>query len=186
MLSNSSNVLSRFSGRSWHSQTTITFQPASSSCFFFRASRSILVFILLCQNSALFLGQTKYLHPSCPCQKHPFTNITVLYFGNTTSGLPGSFCHFFGNGIPLKINISLQSLPASCPCHVCRTYYSSGQPYYEHPSSLSISLSIWRICQKTPSSNFTGMLFPAIRIILSLENNWSPLWNATLLFFNFQ
>jgi hypothetical protein len=41
------------------------------------------------------LGHTKYLQPSCACQKQPFTKITVLYLGRTMSGFPGSRTSFF-------------------------------------------------------------------------------------------
>ena len=51
-----------------------------------KANRSIFA----CQNSVLLFGNTKYLHPSCPCQKHPFTKITVRYLRITMSGCPGS------------------------------------------------------------------------------------------------
>ena len=42
--------------------------------------------IQLDEKSALALGVT--LRQSCPCQKHPSTNITILFFGNTKSGFP--------------------------------------------------------------------------------------------------
>lgn len=61
-----------------HSQTIPTRQPSSKSCFISALSLSLLRFILFCQNSVFVLGITKYLHPSCPCQKHPFTKMTVL------------------------------------------------------------------------------------------------------------
>ena len=50
--------------------------------------------ILFCQNSVLVLGIANNLHPSCPCQKHPLTNIAVLYLRITMSGLPGTFFTF--------------------------------------------------------------------------------------------
>ena len=35
-----------------------------------------------------FCGYTKYLHPACPCQKQPSTNIAIFCFRNTKSGCP--------------------------------------------------------------------------------------------------
>lgn len=78
-----------------HSQTTMTFQPSFCNFKTSRSSRSTFPAIFFFQKSELFCGHTKYLHPSCPCQKQPFTKITVLYFGSTTSGFPGSFASFF-------------------------------------------------------------------------------------------
>lgn len=37
------------------------------------------------------IGRTKYLHSSCPCQKHPLNKITVRYFFRTISGDLGNF-----------------------------------------------------------------------------------------------
>lgn len=55
-----------------------------------RPSRSLLPEIFCSQNSGRVAGIVARLHPSCPCQKQPWTKITALYFGSTISGLPGS------------------------------------------------------------------------------------------------
>ena len=44
---------------------------------------------LLSQKFCRDLGVYAYGHFSCRCQKHPWTNITVLNRGRTISGLPG-------------------------------------------------------------------------------------------------
>ena len=88
-------VSSNRSPFSSHSQTTITFQPRAWSSCCWRKSRSTLPFIFFSQNSALFFGQTKYLQPSCLCQKHPLIKMHVLYLGRMMSGLPGRSLTFF-------------------------------------------------------------------------------------------
>lgn len=74
-----------------HSQTTITFQPNASSAATSCASLSLLRRIFSCQNSTFDRGILNLSHPGCPCQKHPFMNITVWYLLSTMSGHPGSF-----------------------------------------------------------------------------------------------
>lgn len=76
-----------------HSQTTITFHPASRSNSLFRLSRATLPRILGSQYSGLEDGQTKR-GQSCLCQKHPFTKITAWYLGRTMSGQPGKLRTF--------------------------------------------------------------------------------------------
>ena len=61
----------------------------ASSCFTL-LSRSWLLIIFACQYSVLDFGITNSPHPSCPCQKHPFTKMHVLYFLSTMSGFPGN------------------------------------------------------------------------------------------------
>ena len=65
-------------------------QPISANFRCSSKSLSLLRSIFACQNSVLLFGNTKNLHPSCPCQKHPFTKITVRYLRITMSGCPGS------------------------------------------------------------------------------------------------
>ncbi|CAN5379511.1 hypothetical protein BH20BAC1_BH20BAC1_14140 [soil metagenome] len=47
---------------------------------------------------ALVFGTTKYLQPSCPCQKQACTNITVLYFGKTPPDRRGRQYQACGGG----------------------------------------------------------------------------------------
>lgn len=87
-----------------HSQITKTFQPYflnSSETFL---SRNLLPWIFLNHQSVFVFGNTKFLHPSCPCQKHPCTNIMVLYLANTISGLPGKsfLCNLYLTPLPNK------------------------------------------------------------------------------------
>ena len=49
-----------------------------------------------------------YLHPSCLCQKHPFTNIAVLYFFRYMSGCPGTVLEFNPYLYPLANNSFLR------------------------------------------------------------------------------
>ena len=86
-----SAILSFFNS---HSQTVITFQPRCFNSSFYIISLSLVLLILFIQKSVLVFGSTKYLHPSCPCQKHPLTKIIVLYFLKIISGFPGSFLLF--------------------------------------------------------------------------------------------
>lgn len=79
----------------------ITRQPCSVSVLRLSASRSILRLIFLCQYSSLLDGQTN-LPQSCLCQKHPLTNITVLYLESTISGHPGSLRTFLRYRSPLE------------------------------------------------------------------------------------
>ena len=73
-----------------HSQTTITFHPNASRAATSCASLSLFRRIFSCQNSTFDRGILKLSHPGCPCQKHPFMNITVWYLLSTISGHPGS------------------------------------------------------------------------------------------------
>ena len=59
---------------------------AATSC----ASLSLFRRIFSCQNSTFDRGILNLSHPGCPCQKHPFMNITVWYLLSTMSGHPGS------------------------------------------------------------------------------------------------
>lgn len=77
--------------RSSHSHTRITFHPKSSNACIDSRSRSMLRSIFSFQNSKFDFGNRKYLQSSCPCQKHPLTKMTVLYFGKAISGVPGNF-----------------------------------------------------------------------------------------------
>ena len=82
--------MSLLEGFSWHSHIVMLCHPMLASSCFTLLSRSWLRFTLLCQNSVLVLGITNSPHPSCPCQKHPFTKMHVLYFLSTMSGFPGN------------------------------------------------------------------------------------------------
>jgi len=73
-----------------HSHTVKTCQPADCNSLSFNLSRATVPENFSSQNSCLALGVYAYLHPSCRCQKHPCTKMTVLYFGNTMSGLPAN------------------------------------------------------------------------------------------------
>src|SRR5690606_4133494 len=86
-----SSVVFLFSGFNSHSQMTIEFHPLSFKSFIALMSLFIVSSILSCHHCVLVLGNTKYLHPLCPCQKQPFTKITVLYLVSVKSGFPGSF-----------------------------------------------------------------------------------------------
>lgn len=74
-----------------HSQTTITFHPSFCSLAIFSLSRLWLYVILSFQKSVFVLGMLDFLQFSCPCQKHPFTNMAVLNLGRTISGCPYRF-----------------------------------------------------------------------------------------------
>ena len=83
------SVLSLLFGFSSHSQTTMTCQPIAASFFCSSLSRSLFLWIFFSQKSVFVFGIRKYLHPSCPCQKHPLTKIQVRYLRSTRSGWPG-------------------------------------------------------------------------------------------------
>lgn len=73
-----------------HSQITMTLHPICSKAAVLLLSLSMLRFNFLSQYSALATGRIfACLQVGQPCQKQPCTNITVLYFGRTISGLPG-------------------------------------------------------------------------------------------------
>ena len=71
-----------------HSQTERTDQPRRRNLCSFDRSRSLFLFSFGIQYSEFAFGILPSLH-ECPCQKHPFTWIIVLYFGRTISGHPG-------------------------------------------------------------------------------------------------
>lgn len=85
-----------------HSHIVMTFQPISLNSWLCLMSFSILRWNFCCQYSELVLGVVVYLHPSCLCQKQPWTKITVLYFGRTISGFPGRAVTFFRYLNPLR------------------------------------------------------------------------------------
>ena len=98
------SVSSTFLGFNSQVQIVITRQPKVWSSVSACKSR-VWVFVIFCRHhSVLVLGSTKYLQPLCPCQKQPFTNITVLYFGRTISGFPGRFfrCKRYRNPLANK------------------------------------------------------------------------------------
>ena len=67
----------------------MTFRPSFISKSEFLSSRDLLFDIFFLQKSIFEDGNFPFLQ-LCPCQKHPFINITVLYLGKTISGLPGN------------------------------------------------------------------------------------------------
>ena len=79
--------------RKSHSQTVINFHPSFLSNLLFFKSRFWLLAILVFQNCLFDFGILAILHllDSCPCQKQPWTNTTVLCFFKTISGLPERF-----------------------------------------------------------------------------------------------
>ncbi len=106
-----SRVFLLSTGDSSHSHTTITFHPSASRAAVSAASRSLFLRIFSAQNSTLLCGSLNFPHPGCPCQKHPFMNITVWYLLSTRSGHPGSLleCSEYLNPIecsPLRTTIS--------------------------------------------------------------------------------
>ncbi len=85
-----SRVFLLSTGDNSHSHTTITFHPNASRAATSCASLSLFRRIFSCQNSTFDRGILNLSHPGCPCQKHPFMNITVWYLLSTMSGHPGS------------------------------------------------------------------------------------------------
>lgn len=83
------SVCSRLSAFSSHSHTVMQCHPMAASSCCTLLSRCLLRFILAAQKLTLLFGILKYLHPSCPCQKHPFTKMHVRYLRSTMSGCPG-------------------------------------------------------------------------------------------------
>ena len=77
-----------------HSNTSITFHPKATRAASFFSSLALFFIIFSVHHSVLVLGMEKYLQFSCPCQKQPCTKMTVLYFGSTMSGFPGSFLSY--------------------------------------------------------------------------------------------
>ena len=132
-----------------HSQTTITFQPNASSAATSCASLSLLRRIFSCQNSTFDRGILNLSHPGCPCQKHPFMNITVLYLLSTMSGHPGSFleCNEYLNPSEcshLRTTISGRvSFPLIRDIQLCRCslVIVSGIVLYSYTNILKSSLN---------------------------------------------
>lgn len=85
-----SSAVGRVFFRSPHSQITMTFHPISFSSGTFLLSLAKLSANLTAHFSALFFGNVALGHATCWCQKHPWTNIAIRYFGSTMSGHPGS------------------------------------------------------------------------------------------------
>lgn len=101
---------------SWQFQITIALHPDFFNSLFTLLSLSILLWILEFQNSTLDVGLAALLQ-LCPCQKHPWTKITILCFGKTTSGLPERDLTFFLNRNPClnkKLLTKISGL-VSCP-----------------------------------------------------------------------
>ncbi len=132
-----------------HSQTTITFQPNASSAATSCASLSLLRRIFSCQNSTFDRGILNLSHPGCPCQKHPFMNITVWYLLSTMSGHPGSFleCNEYLNPSEcshLRTTISGRvSFPLIRDIQLCRCslVIVSGIALYSYTNILKSSLN---------------------------------------------
>lgn len=78
-------------GTDWQVNRFTVCHPISRNSILRFRSLSWLRLIFSCQKAVFVLGKTKYLHSSCPCQKHPLMKITVLYFFRTISGDPGNF-----------------------------------------------------------------------------------------------
>ena len=74
-----------------HSHTTATRQPSSSSARVVLRSRSIVPENFSRQNAEFDAGVVVKRHPSCRCQKQPWTWIAARYFGKTISGRLGKF-----------------------------------------------------------------------------------------------
>lgn len=88
----------------WHSQTVITFQPLSINSRFDLASRAMFASNFSDQNPLLVFGVDARPHPSCRCQKHPWTSTTVLCLGRTMSGRPGRSGAWSRNLYPIACN----------------------------------------------------------------------------------
>lgn len=114
-----------------HSHITRTLHPADLSARWFSMSRSTFLVIFCFQYSSFEDGHTN-LPQSCLCQKHPFTNTTVLYFGSTRSGHPGSDRTFFDIGDLWRKDTFALSLLALCLCRVYATYSCYGSPLSDY------------------------------------------------------
>ena len=88
------------------SQTRITVQPFARRRRFTLRSRVLFPFNFAAQNAARFFGQVACL--GHPCQKQPSTNTAIFIFGNTKSGLPGSFEPRLQPVIPVSRNMSMR------------------------------------------------------------------------------
>lgn len=97
-----SSVSSRFDGFSSHSHTVMQCQPIAASLRCSSLSRSLFASYLVhpeltvgLRNFATFRTLNDFFRLTsyitlCPCQKHPFTKMHVLYFLSTKSGCPGN------------------------------------------------------------------------------------------------
>lgn len=83
-----------------HCQITSTFQPSFRSLLLFFLSRNTFSSNFFFQNWSLVFGVYARRQPLWRCQKQPWTNMTVEYFGRTISGLPGRFRAFLRNRNP--------------------------------------------------------------------------------------
>ena len=146
-----SKVVSRFCGFSSHSHTVMQCQPISASFRCSSLSRSLFLRILFTQNSRFVFGilqhseLSKPILPSpfgegagvrlhlCPCQKHPFTKMHVLYFLSTRSGCPGNRLWFSLNRKPLRHSprrtiisgfVSFDLIAAMLACRCCEVSLS--------------------------------------------------------------
>ena len=72
-----------------HSQIMNAFHPDFSRLKIFSWSRSTVRCRLDDQNSIFVFGWTEPYLQECECQKHPWINTTIWYFGKTMSGFPG-------------------------------------------------------------------------------------------------
>lgn len=101
-----------------HSQMTMTLHPDFSSSALFRLSLSTFRSNFSCQNSILDLGVDAFLQSGCLCQKQPCTNMIVLYFGKTKSGLPGRLARWRRKRMPMacaNLRTTISGL-VSLPC----------------------------------------------------------------------
>ena len=102
-----SKVCSLYFGFISHSHTVTQCQPIVASFFCSSLSRSLFLWIFATQKSRFVFGILQHSEFSmfngpcsmfnetpCPCQKHPFTKMQVLYFLNTKSGCPGNRLSF--------------------------------------------------------------------------------------------
>ena len=113
-----SNVSSHRLGVNSHSHTVMQCQPISASLRCSSLSLSLFLRILATQKSRFVYGILQHCDLSilssstkCPCQKHPFTKMQVLYFLSTKSGCPGNrlWCSLYLNPLfhkPLRTIIS--------------------------------------------------------------------------------
>ena len=135
--SSDSSVVSLLSPFSSHSQTVMQCHPILASFFCSSRSLSLLREIFLSQNSVFVFGILKYLHPSCPCQKHPFTKMQVRYLRNTMSGCPGSLGLFtlylnpllhkyFRTTISGFVSLLLTDAIFLCRCSMVKYYILNG------------------------------------------------------------
>ena len=84
-----SRELSASSSTVSHSHMIMTLQPSSRRAFRFAQSRSTFLWNLSRQNDVRVMGVVVRRHPSCRCQKQPWTKITFLRPGKQMSGVPG-------------------------------------------------------------------------------------------------